>query len=231
MSSFQVLKPNEFNPDSVAFSALKKNANNAGKTVFMNLDKNKRIMIQFPVMKAPFGFSSFTDEASGKTSYSIPLTFDRNSPEACELREKLNALDEMVTQNVETNSKEWLGKKYNSTVIKEALYKPIVTQPKDEQYDPNIKIKVACKQDGSFIPKFYSSAREQVTPDIIEKGQRVVCIVSISGIWFVDNKFGVSTKLEQCLIKESDKLPAFAFRDEEPEGEVEEEDEIIDDDY
>lgn len=231
MSSFQVLKPSEFNPDAVGFSALKKNNNNAGKSVFINLADNKRVLMQFPVMKAPFGFSTFTDDATGKVSYSLPLSFDRNSPEATELKEKLSALDDKVIKTVETNSKEWLGKKYNAVVMRDALYKFIVSQPKDEQYDPTIKIKVMGKQDGTFIPKFYDSNRNNVSPDIIEKGQRVVCIVSISSIWFVDNRFGVGIRLEQCLIKESDKLPAFAFRDQDDEVEDEEEEEILDDDY
>jgi len=226
MSAFQVLKPSEFEPESVIFSSLKKNTNNAGKSVFINLENNKSLLVQFPVMKAPFGFSSFTDDATGRVSYSLPLSFDRNSPEASELKDKLSVLDDLVIQNVENNSKEWLGKKYNSVVMRDALYKSIVSQPKDEQYDPTVKIKVLCKQDGNFMPNFYDSKKEKVSPEIIEKGQRVICIVRISSIWFVDNKFGVGIKLEQCLIKESDRLPAFAFREDE-----EEEEELIDDDY
>jgi len=132
MSSFQVLKPSEFNTDDVGFSSLKKNNNNAGKSVFINLADNKRVLMQFPAMKAPFGFSTFTDDATGKVSYSLPLSFDRNSPEASELKEKLSALDDKVIKTVETNSKDWLGKKYNAVVMRDALYKFIVSQPKEE---------------------------------------------------------------------------------------------------
>jgi len=227
MSQQQIILPTEFNPSSIMFSGLKKNTNNAGRSVFMNLENSKRLFMQLPAMKAPFGLSSFTDDASGKTSYTIPLSFDRNDDLVCNLRDKLSELDEIVAKTVESNSKEWLGKKYNMAVIKEALYKPVVKQPKDEQYDPTITIKVLCSGTGKFVPKFYNADRQEVDPNTIDKQQKLVCIVSISSVWFVDNKFGISVKLEQCLLKPSEKLNAFAFRDQGEESE----EEVLDDDY
>jgi hypothetical protein len=59
----------------------------------------------------------------------------------------------------------------------------------------------------------------------IEKGQRIRCIIEINQIWFIDNKFGVSVRLQQCLVEPSKKLPRFAFKDvEEPPAEDEVED-------
>jgi len=53
----------------------------------------------------------------------------------------------------------------------------------------------------------------------------VMTIVDLSQIWFIDNKFGVSMRLQQVLLEPSKKLPSFAFQltDEEEQEEVDEE--------
>lgn len=75
--------------------------------------------------------------------------------------------------------------------------------------------------------------KQQVTLDTIEKGQKAMAIVDVSSIWFIDNKFGVTIRLQQCLLEQSTKLPSFAFQgldipetdevDEDFEEEVDEE--------
>jgi len=43
-----------------------------------------------------------------------------------ELHDKLKELDDIIVDTVAKNSKEWLGKEFNVTVLKEALYKPMI---------------------------------------------------------------------------------------------------------
>ena len=59
----------------------------------------------------------------------------------------------------------------------------------------------------------------------IEKGQKVMCIVDINQIWFIDNKFGISARLQQVLLEPSKKLPSFAFQDVDTVDEPAEEEE------
>jgi hypothetical protein len=112
---------------------------------------------------------------------------------------------------VADNSKEWLGKKFNVAVLKEALYKPIV-RPGKEQYPATMKLKILTKSDGSFVPEAYNMQRESVSLDTIEKGQKVLAIIDLNQIWFIDNKFGVTIRLQQVLLEQSEKLPSFAFQ-------------------
>jgi hypothetical protein len=216
----------DFDPSSVRFSKMRKNKN-GGKSVYINGPSNGKIYLQFPYMRAPFGLSTFEDEATKRTSYSLDLSFDAN-PEAEQLQEKLKTIDEIVMKTVEANSQEWLGKKYNINVIREALYKPLV-RPGKENYPATTKLKVlADGKTGEFVPEAYNSIREQVPLESIEKGQSVMTIVDLSQIWFIDNKFGVSMRLQQVLLEPSKKLPSFAFQltgeqDEEEEQEVDEE--------
>jgi hypothetical protein len=215
-----------FEPSTVILSKMKKNKN-GGKTVYINAPENKKLYIQLPFMRSPFGLSAFTDEATNKTSYSLDLSFDTDNEQANDLMEKLKQLDERIVKTVADNSKEWLGKSYNIEVIKEALYKPLVRPGKDD-YPSTMKLKLMTKPSGEFIAEAYDSSHKSIPVDGIEKGQKCMCIVDFNQIWFIDNKFGVSVRLSQVLCEQSQKLPSFAFQGIETahsEGDAEEEEE------
>lgn len=212
----------QFEPSSVVFTKMKKNKN-GGKTVYINAqDGKKKLYLQLPFMRSPFGMSAFTDEATNKTSYSLDLSFDTDNEDAMALSAKLKELDEIIIKTVTDNSKEWLGKAYDINVIREALYKPLVRQGKDE-YPDTMKLKIMTKPSGDFLAEAYNSARELISVDQIEKGQRCACIVDVNQIWFIDNKFGVSVRLSQVLCQQSAKLPSFAFQGLDDDDTVEEE--------
>jgi hypothetical protein len=228
--SLTIQRSSDFSPASVQFSKLRKNKN-GGKAVYLNAGDNKKLYIQFPFMRSPYGLSAFTDEGTGRTSYSLDLSFDPDNEEAMALHNKLKELDDIIVNTVAANSKEWLGKEFNVAVLKEALYKPMV-RPGKEQYPSTIKLKILTKPDGTFVPEAYSMQKQPVTLDTIEKGQKCMAIVDLNQIWFIDNKFGVTIRLQQTLLEQSAKLPSFAFQgvdlpeEEEVEVDVEEEDEI-----
>lgn len=226
--SLAIKEISKFSPASVGFSTLRKNKN-GGKTVYINSGDNKKNYIQFPFMRSPFGLSTFTDEGTGRTTYSLDLSFDPDNEDAMLVHSKLKELDEIIVNTVAKNSKEWLGKEFNVAVLKEALYKPMV-RPGKEQYPSTMKLKILTKPDGTFVPEAYNMQRESTPVDSIEKGQKVMCIVDLSSIWFIDNKFGVTIRLQQVLLEQSAKLPSFAFKGvdlpEEEEVDVEDEDEI-----
>ena len=210
MSSTIIQRYEQFEPTSTVLSAMKKNKN-GGKTVYINAPDNKKLYLQLPFMRSPFGLSAFTDEATNKTSYSLDLSFDADNEGATALMEKLQALDQMILETVAKNSKEWLGKPYNIEVIREALYKPLV-RPGKESYPSTLKLKIMTKPTGEFLAEAYDANQKSISVDSIEKGQKCMCIVDFNQIWFIDNKFGVSVRLSQALCEKSQKLPSFAFQ-------------------
>ena len=212
-----------FEPSTVSFTKMKKNKN-GGKAVYINAQGNKKLFVQLPFMRSPFGLSAFTDEATNKTSYSLDLSFDKDNEEADVLRAKLAELDTKIIETVAANAKEWLGKQYNIEVMKEALYKPLI-RPGKEDYPSTLKLKVMTKPTGEFLAEAYNMAQQPVPVDSIEKSQRCMCIVDINQIWFIDNKFGVSVRVSQILCEQSAKLPSFAFQGVATQAAPEEEDE------
>ena len=227
--SLTIQQSTEFSPAAVQFSKLRKNKN-GGKAVYLNAGDNKKLYIQFPFMRSPYGMSAFTDESTGRTSYSLDLSFDPDNEEAMALHEKLKELDDIIVNKVAENSEEWLGKSFNVEVLKQALYKPMV-RPGKEQYPSTIKLKILTKPDGTFVPESYSMQKQPVPLDSIEKGQKAMAIIDLNQIWFIDNKFGVTIRLQQALFEQSAKLPSFAFQgvnlpDDDLEVDIEDEDEI-----
>jgi hypothetical protein len=227
--SLTIQQSSEFSPANVQFSKLRKNKN-GGKAVYLNAGDNKKLYIQFPFMRSPYGMSAFTDESTGRTSYSLDLSFDPDNEEAMALHEKLKELDDIIVNTVAANSQEWLGKEFNVEVLKQALYKPMV-RPGKEQYPSTIKLKILTKPDGTFVPESYSMQKQPVPLDSIEKGNKAMAIVDLNQIWFIDNKFGVTIRLQQALFEQSAKLPSFAFQgvnlpDDDLQVDVEDEDEI-----
>lgn len=210
--SINVQLSTEFSPDNVVFSKLRKNKM-GGRAVYLSGPGNKKLHIQLPFMKAPYGLGSYTDEATKKTSYSLDLSLDPSNPEISDLEAKLKAFDEKILDTVVANSQEWLGKKYTKAVLQEALFKPLVRPSKNNDYPSTIKLKVLHdSKTGNFQAEAYDIKRNMVSVDTIEKGQNVMAIVDINQIWFVDNKFGVSVRLSQVLLEPSKKLPSFAFK-------------------
>ena len=223
--SLTIQQSSEFSPANVQFSKLRKNKN-GGKAVYLNAGDNKKLYLQFPFMRSPYGMSAFTDESTGRTSYSLDLSFDPDNEEAMALHEKLKELDDIIVNTVAANSQEWLGKEFNVEVLKQALYKPMV-RPGKEQYPSTIKLKILTKPDGTFVPESYYMQKQPVPLDSIEKGNKAMAIVDLNQIWFIDNKFGVTIRLQQAILEQSAKLPSFAFQGVNlPDDDLEDEDEI-----
>lgn len=225
--ALQITHHKNFNVEAVGFSKLRKNKN-GGKAVYLNVS-DKKLYLQLPKLRSPYGLSTYTDESSGKTSYSLDLSLDTDNTDAMELREKLTQLDDLIIKTVVENSKEWLGKKFNEAVCREALYKPLVRQGK-EPYPDTVKLKILTSSTGDFVPEAYSTSRERVGLDTITKGSKVTCIVDFVQIWFIDNKFGVTVRLQQALLEPSAKLPSFAFVGVDGASETQAEDEFVDED-
>lgn len=193
-----------FTVSEVKFSDLKKNKM-GGKAIYINSQTGGKLMYQMPQLKAPYGLSDYTDTASNKTTYSLDLSLDDN-----DALSKLQEFDEAVLDYVAENSQEFLGKVYKKEVIREALYKPLV-RPSKGNYAPTLKLKVQTRPDGSFEPTAWTMDQKETQLDKIGKSTLVYTIVDFNQIWFIDNKFGVSVRLQQVLFSPTAKLSGFAF--------------------
>lgn len=224
-SSSMITLPKNFNSSDLICEAPKTNAL-GGKVVYLKHNGQKRITIQTPLMSVPFGLSTYTDEKTGITKYSIDMSFKGMDadPKINTLHDKMQELDSHILNLAEQNSKEWLGKKMSKEVV-EALYRPIVKQSKDpEKYAPTMKMKITNLTSGEMNVEAYNTKREKI--DIkqeLTQGARIRCLMECSSIWFVNKQFGVSWRLVQAEIHKPDKISGFSFmEDSDDEEEYEE---------
>ena len=209
-----VIKFSDLSLSDVTFSDIRKNANNGGKTIYLNGRGKSKLFVQLPKMKAPFGLG--INEYDGKTSYSLPMTAD--DPTFVDFLKKF---DDMVVAKVVENSETYLGKSMNETVVREALYTALFKPPSDEKYAPLFKTKILANHDGTFLPQVFTTDREPFDLNKLEKGQYVTAIVHIPSIWFVGTKFGVTVRLQQLRVTPSQKLTEYAFVDDDDDADDE----------
>ena len=83
-----------------------------GKVVYLKHNEQKKLTMQTPLVSAPFGLSTYTDEKTGITKYSIDMSFKgmEADPKIKLFHEKMEEFDNHILTLAEKNSKEWLEK-------------------------------------------------------------------------------------------------------------------------
>ena len=223
----QVIKYNNFNPSNIKTDNVTKNKA-GGNIVYLKYDDTKKILLQTPVMMAPFGMSVYTDENTSTTKYSIDLSFKNKDTDSriSTFHDTMLALDKfMINKGVE-NSKEWFGKKMSKEVVEE-LYRPLVKESKDpSKYASTIKLKIRSSAD-NFIMEAFDDNKNHFDMKTLTPGCKVRAIVELTSIWFVAKQFGCSLTILQAQISKPEKLQGFSF---EPESDEDDEDEDEDED-
>jgi len=195
-----------FNASNVTFSDVRKNAK-GGKAVYLNQVGGGKLIFQLPQLRAPFGLSEYKDEASGRVSYTLPLSLDKP-----EVLAQFAALDERVLNFITEHSEEILGKKMSREVIAEGMYKSPVKPSTKEGYAPILNLKVVTSlKDGSIATEAYNAQRQSVPLTDLEKGQALSAIVEINQIWRTPAGVGVSIRVHQVMFAPTNKLKPCAF--------------------
>lgn len=202
---------------TLKFSEMRTNKNR-GRSVLLSTEALPKIFVQLPQLRSPYGLSSFVDEKSGSVSYSLDLSL---TPE---LEAIFTDLDDKVLTAVADNSESWLGRKYSREVLAEALYKPSVRKSKKPEYPSTVRLKIYANPDGSLTPKAYDTNKNPIKLEQLRKGQNVRTMINIASIWFVDNKFGVSVRLQQAQFQVENDMDTCVFDDvvEESEENIDE---------
>ena len=228
MTTSMITLAKNFNTSALAHEDVKTNSL-GGKVVYLKYNDQKRLTMQTPLVSAPFGLSTYTDEKTGITKYSIDMSFKGmdNDQKIKMFHDKMQDMDNWILSLAEKNSKEWFGKKMSKEVV-EALYRPIVKLAKDpEKYAPTMKLKITNGRDGEMAVEAFDAKRERMDLKELTQGSRIRCLVEASSIWFVNKQFGVSWRLVQTEVHKPDRISGFSFMEESDDEE--EYDEVTDD--
>ena len=192
-----------------------------------------KIVVQTPVVSAPFGLSTFTDDKTGVVKYSLDMSFRgmEEDPKVKQFHDKMFELDEALLVEGVKSSKDWFGKKQSREVL-ENFYRPLVKPAKDpSKYAPTMKFKIQTNRDGSIAVDAYDHNKNKVDlAEALVPGSKVQGILECNSVWFVNKSmYGISWRLVQVKVQKSDRIVGCSFvedsdaEEEEYEEEVEEE--------
>lgn len=208
-----IIKSKTFDATNIQFDRVAKNKAGGNIVYFkynVKEEQLKKIVLQTPKLIAPFGLSTFVDDITGITKYSIDLSF-RNENEDKSIqnfKSMIQQIDSYMIENAVINSKEWFGKKLSLEVVKE-LYRPLIKYSRDpSKYADTIKFKI--RNNIENIDAFDEN-KEKFDMNNFTSGSSVRCIVELASIWFVNKQFGCSLSLVQIQVFKLEKIQGFSF--------------------
>jgi len=165
--------------------------------------EGRKVVVQTPALRAPFGVSDY----QGKLSLSLACT-----PET---EETLRALDQAVLQLVVENYPAWFN---TSNAVDESWFLSNLKEDARGRYAPTWRLPIPmygqkCQMD------VFDASKDEIQVRDIAKGNSVIVIAELVGLWFVDKKFGIKWKPVQAMIARADAdEPGLSFLDDDDAG-------------
>ena len=217
-----IVKPTDFKPNEHLIYTKPKVNSVGGKSIGMLNSQTKRsIMISTPLMMN-WGVNVYENQGGAGSSYSLSLQFPREeftNQESEDFLKMLQDLEEKVLEDAIKNSKEWFGKNQSKDVV-EAFWNPILKYPKNQETGepdktrrPTLKVKLPTWE-GEFKFELFDIENQMLIPngegktpeEFIEKGSNIACVLQCGGVWLANGNFGVSWKLYQGVVKQTERL-------------------------
>lgn len=209
-----ILRTNEIDLSHIKITQPQQNKN--GGLNANLLYKDQRLVFRTPKMPCPFGVSSWSDkDGRSPPKFSLDMSFRnmQQNPEVQGFHDFLKGIDDKVIAAATANSQAWFGKPKGQAILRE-LYSPSIREstPKQGrdgnpiQWPPTFRCKVVSGQMG-FNSTAYDVADKPVEILSVGKGDSVIAIVEVTGIYFINrSSFGVSYRVIQCKVFQSTRI-------------------------
>ena len=221
-----VLNVAEWNPASVRYMQPKVNDRGAKSINIISTQSNRSLHISTPLMMT-WGISDFVDEkgeSDGK--FSMSLNFpndDYATPATSEFLAKLRKFENQILDDAVKNSEAWFGEEMSREVAKHTFFpflkysKDKTTKKIDLTKPPAIRAKVPNYNNRWAVEIYDTSSKlifpcenENMTPmDFIPKKSNVACVLQCGGLWFGGKGWGLTWKLNQCVVKPQEVLSVY----------------------
>ena len=221
-----VLSVNEWNTGGIRYMQPKVN-DRGGKSINMiSTQSGRSLHISTPLMMT-WGISDFVDEkgeSDGK--YSMSLNFpndDYATPATTDFLDKLKKFENQILDDAVKHSEAWFGEEMSREVAKHTFF-PFLKYTKDKQTKktdfskpPAIRAKVPNYNNRWAVEIYDTKGKmlfpcdnENMTPmDFVPKKSNVACVLQCGGLWFGGKGWGITWKLNQCVVKPQETLSVF----------------------
>ena len=222
-----VLPVNQWNTSSIRYMQPKINDRGAKSINIISTQTNRALHISTPLMMT-WGISDFTDEKTGESDgkFTISLNFpnDQYKTEATtDFLKKLKDFENQILDDAVKNSETWFGDELSRDVVKHNFF-PFIKYSKDKNTKkldltkpPSIRAKVP-NYDGRWAIEIYDTNQKLIFPcdndrmtpqDFITKMSKVACVLQCGGLWFGGKGWGVTWKLNQCVVKPQEIISVY----------------------
>lgn len=213
-----VINSSEWNTAGVRYMQPKVN-DRGGKSInIISTQSNRSLYVSTPLLMT-WGISDFVDEkgeSDGK--FSMSLSFPNETyatPATAEFLAKLKAFENQILDDAVKNSEAWFGEEMSREVAKHTFFpflkysKDKLTKKTDFTKPPTIRAKVP-NYNGRWNVEVYDTKRtllfpcdnENLTPmDFVPARSNVACVLQCGGLWFGGKGWGITWKLNQCVVK------------------------------
>jgi len=218
-SSPIVVSVNDWVPSSVRYMQPKVN-DRGGKSInIISTQTNRALHLSTPLMMT-WGISDYTDEKTGESDgkFTISLNFPTEqykTQATTDFLDKLKAFENQILDDAVKNAEVWFGEEMTREVAKHTFF-PFIKYSKDKNTKkidhskpPCIRAKVP-NYDGRWAVEIYDTNQKLIFPcdndrltpqDFITKMSNVACVIQCGGLWFGGKGWGVTWKLNQCVVK------------------------------
>jgi hypothetical protein len=226
-SSPIVISVDQWNTSGIRYMQPKVN-DRGGKSInIISTQSNRALHLSTPLMMT-WGISDYTDEKTGESDgkFTISLNFpnDQYKTDATDqFLKKLKEFENQILDDAVKNSEAWFGDELSRDVVKHNFF-PFLKYSKDKntkKFDynkpPAIRAKVP-NYDGRWAVEIYDTNQKLIFPcdndrmtpqDFITKLSKVACVIQCGGLWFGGKGWGITWKLNQCVVKPQEVVSVY----------------------
>jgi hypothetical protein len=199
-----------------------------GKSInIISTQSNRSLHISTPLMMT-WGISDFVDEKTGESDgkFSMSLNFpndDYRTSSSDQFLAKLKAFENQILDDAVKYSDAWFGEELSREVVKHNFFpflkysKDKMTKKVDLTKPPSIRARVPNYNNRWGIEIYDTQSKllfpcdnDNMTPmDFVPKKSQVACVLQCGGLWFGGKGWGITWKLNQCVVKPQEVVSVF----------------------
>lgn len=199
-----------------------------GKSInIISTQSNRSLHISTPLMMT-WGISDFVDEKTGESDgkFSMSLNFpndDYRTSASDQFLAKLKAFENQILDDAVKYSDAWFGEELSREVVKHNFFpflkysKDKLTKKVDPTKPPSIRARVPNYNNRWGIEIYdtqsnllFPCENDNMTPmDFVPKKSQVACVLQCGGLWFGGKGWGITWKLNQCVVKPQEVVSVF----------------------
>lgn len=222
-----VLKTAEWNTNALRYMQPKVN-DRGGKSInIISTQSNRSLHISTPLMMT-WGIGDYVDEKTGESDgkYSMSLVFPNDSyktPATSMFLDKMKAFENQILDDAVKYSDAWFGEELSREVVKHNFFpflkytKDKVTKKFDYAKPPSIRARVPFYANKWGVEIYDTASKllfpcenDNMTPmDFVPKSSQVATVIQCGGLWFGGKGWGVTWKVNQCVVKPQEVVSVY----------------------